>query len=194
MKDNNNTVDDLQEDVEDTIHVVGNELFFIGEINNSTALEFVHKFKKLESEVIKKSADFIDIKPSIVVHINSIGGCIFSGFNMMNIIERSRVKVITVAQGSCCSAATFVLLGGHKRLIARGAYVLIHQISTEFMGTFLNLEQECKTMHKFTKKIERMYLKKTNLTKKKLHALMKHDDKYLSSKKCVKYDIVEGYY
>jgi ATP-dependent protease ClpP protease subunit len=118
----------------------------------------------------------------------SDGGDIFAGLNMMNVLERSRVKVTTIAQGSCCSAATFVFLGGSERRMGRNAYLLIHQISTEFWGNFQELKTEMKSTEKFMKMLKKMYLSKTKIPEKKFKRLMKKDI-YLTPEKCIKYDI-----
>ena len=109
--------------------------------------------RNLKSNFSKKRLNSIGYEPEIRVHIMSEGGDIFSGFNMMNVLESSRVKVITIAQGSCCSAATFVLLGGSEKRMGKDAYILIHQISTEFWGNFQELKHELKSSEKFMKRI-----------------------------------------
>jgi len=124
---------------EEYVKTIGNEILFYADVDRENTLDFVDKFKKLEIELLKKKAELVGYEPSIRVHIMSEGGCIFAGMNMMNILETSRVKVITIAQGSCCSAATFMLLGGSERRMGKNAYILIHQISTEMWGNFQNL-------------------------------------------------------
>jgi ATP-dependent protease ClpP protease subunit len=109
---------------------------------------------------------------------------------MMNVLESSRVKVITIAQGSCCSAATFVLLGGSEKRMGKDAYILIHQISTEFWGNFQELKHELKSSEKFMKRIKKMYLSKTEIPEKKFKRLMRKD-LYLTPSKCLKYKIVD---
>lgn len=123
-----------ESEVTETVKITGNEILFYGDVDRENALEFVEKFKKLEIELLKKKAELVGYEPLIKVHIHSDGGCIFSGMNLMNVLESSRVRVITVAQGSCCSAATFMLLGGSERRMGKNAFVLIHQISTEMWG------------------------------------------------------------
>jgi ATP-dependent protease ClpP protease subunit len=78
--------------LEECVRVVGNEILFYGTIDRDNALEFVENFKKLEIELLKKKAELIGYEPEIRVHIMSEGGDIFSGFNMMNVLESSRVK------------------------------------------------------------------------------------------------------
>jgi ATP-dependent protease ClpP protease subunit len=184
------TEDDTKELIEEnqSVKVVGNEILFYGDIDRDNALEFVLQFKKLEIELLKKKAELVGYEPQIRISIMSDGGDIFSGLNMMNVLERSRVKVITIAQGSCCSAATFVFLGGSERRIGKNAYLLIHQLTTEFWGNFQDLRNEMKTSEKFMKMLKKMYMSKTKIPEKKFKRLMKKDI-YLTPNKCIKYDI-----
>jgi len=184
------TEDDTKEIIEEnqSVKVVGNEILFYGDIDKDNALEFVLQFKKLEIELLKKKAELVGYEPQIRISIMSDGGDIFSGLNMMNVLERSRVKVITIAQGSCCSAATFVFLGGSERRIGKNAYLLIHQLTTEFWGSFQDLRNEMKTSEKFMKMLKKMYMSKTEIPEEKFKKLMKKDI-YLSPRKCIKYKI-----
>ena len=184
------TDDEVKEQEEnDSIKVIGNEILYYGDIDRENALEFVEKFKKLEIDLMKKAAELVGYEPMIRVHIMSEGGDVFAGLNMMNVLERSRVKVITIAQGSCCSAATFVLLGGAERRMGKNAYCLIHQISTEMWGNFNELKNEMKSNDKLMKMLKDMYLSKTKIPETKFKTLMKRDI-YLPPDKCLKYGIV----
>ena len=186
------TDDEVKEQEEnDSIKVIGNEILYYGDIDRENALEFVEKFKKLEIDLLKKAAELVGYEPMIRVHIMSEGGDVFAGLNMMNVLERSRVKVITIAQGSCCSAATFVLLGGAERRMGKNAYCLIHQISTEMCGNFNELKNEMKSNDKLMKMLKDMYLSKTKIPETKFKTLMKKDI-YLPPDKCLKYGIVSA--
>jgi ATP-dependent protease ClpP protease subunit len=178
-------------EVEECVKVIGNEILFYADVDRENALDFVEKFKKLEIDLLKKKAELFGYEPIIRVHIMSDGGDIFSGMTLMNTLESSRVKVITIAQGSCCSAATFMLLGGSERKMGRNAYVLIHQISTEMWGNFQELKHELKSTDKFMKMLKKMYLEKTNIPEKMLKKLMKKDI-YLNPRDCLKYGIVHA--
>ena len=186
------TDDEVKEQEEnDSIKVIGNEILYYGDIDRENALEFVEKFKKLEIDLLKKAAELVGYEPMIRVHIMSEGGDVFAGLNMMNVLERSRVKVITIAQGSCCSAATFVLLGGSERRMGKNAYCLIHQISTEMWGNFNELKNEMKSNDKLMKMLKDMYLSKTKIPETKFKTLMKRDI-YLPPDKCLNDGIVSA--
>jgi ATP-dependent protease ClpP protease subunit len=178
-------------EVEECVKVIGNEVLFYADVDRENALDFVEKFKKLEIDLLKKKAELFGYEPIIRVHIMSDGGDIFAGMTLMNTLESSRVKVITIAQGSCCSAATFMLLGGAERKMGRNAYVLIHQISTEMWGNFQELKHELKSTDKFMKMLKKMYLEKTQIPEKMLKKLMKKDI-YLNPRDCLKYGIVHA--
>jgi ATP-dependent protease ClpP protease subunit len=183
------TTDEEKEiEINDSVKTIGNEILFYGDIDRENALEFVLQFKKLEIDMLKKKAELVGYEPQIRISIMSDGGDIFSGLNMMNVLERSRVKVVTIAQGSCCSAATFVFLGGSERRIGKNAYLLIHQLTTEFWGNFQDLRNEMKTSAKFMKMLKNMYMSKTEIPERKFKRLMKKDI-YLSPDKCIKYKI-----
>lgn len=179
------------ETMEDSIRVIGTEILFYGDVSAENALEFVDKFKRLEIDLLKKKAELCGYEPEIRIHIMSSGGCVFSGMNMMNVLEKSRVKVTTIAQGNCASAATFVLLGGSRRLMGANAYILIHQISTGFWGKFQELKEEMKSSEQFMKMIKNMYMTKTKIPEAKFKKLMKKD-LYLDGHHCLKYKIVHG--
>ena len=115
----------------------------------------------------------------------------FSGLAMKNMLESSRVKVITIAQGACCSAATFMFLGGAERRMGPNAYILIHQLSTEFWGKYHDLKDEAKTCEKFMKALKKMYKEKTKIPEEKFKKLMKKD-LFLSASKCLKYQIAHA--
>jgi|TARA_B100001094_G_scaffold330978_1_gene397753 ATP-dependent protease ClpP protease subunit len=181
----------LEEEEPDVTKTIGNEIHFYGEITPENTLEFVEQFRKLEIHLLKQKADLIGYVPKIRVHIMSEGGDMFSGFTLKNVLEKSRVKVVTIAQGACCSAATFMFLGGNERLMGENAYLLIHQLSTEIWGKYHELKSEMKSCDKFMTSLKKMYMNKTKIPEKKFKKLMKKD-LYLSASKCLKYEIAHG--
>ena len=172
--------------------VVGNEIFYYGEITDLDILDFIEEFKKLEINLLKKKAELVGYEPSIYVHVCSEGGDLFAGLSAMNIIEKSRVKVVTIAQGVCCSAATFILLSGHERRIGKNAHILIHQISTNgFWGKYEELKDEMKSCDKLMNMVSKTYKEKTNIPHKQFKKIMKRD-MYLDPQECIKYNVVDS--
>jgi ATP-dependent protease ClpP protease subunit len=180
-----------EDDEPECTKTIGNEIHFYGEITPENTLEFVESFRKLEIQLLKQKADLIGYEPEIRIHIMSEGGDMFSGFTLKNVIEKSRVKVITIAQGACCSAATFMFLGGSERRMGENAYLLIHQLSTDFWGKYQDLKTEVKSCDTFMKNLKKMYMDKTEIPEKKFKKLMKKD-LFLPVSKCLKYKIAHA--
>ena len=181
----------VEEEEPEVTKTIGNEIHFYGEITPENTLEFVENFRKLEIHLLKQKADLIGYEPEIRIHIMSEGGDMFSGLLLKNILEKSRVKVVTIAQGACCSAATFMFLGGSERRMGENAYLLIHQLSTDFWGKYQDLKNEMKSCDKFMAALKKMYMTKTQIPERKFKRLMKKD-LFLSASKCLKYKISHG--
>jgi len=181
------------DEFKDNVKIIGNEIYFMGEINEYSILDFIGKFKKLEIELLKKSLDIGISNPTCKIHICSDGGDLFAGFMAMDVIRKSKLHTVTVAHGACCSAATFLLIAGKERLISRSAHILIHQISTtEMWCKYEELKDELEMCNKLMKTACDEYLRSTKIPEKKLNKLMKRDI-YLTPEECIKYNVVDDY-
>lgn len=184
--------DDETEETEGTVRTMGTEIYYYDDVNRESVLEFTEQLKKLETDLLKKAVDLPGYVPSIRVHIQSEGGDIFSGMSAMDTMKQSRVHITTIAEGTCCSAGTFMLLGGRDRRMGRNAHVLIHQLSSGgFFGKFEELKDEMQACKKFMKMLRRVYREETKIPKDKLRAFMKRDV-YLDANECITYGIVHG--
>lgn len=172
--------------------VVGNEVYFNGEICDESILELNVTLRKVQKDLITRFADLMPMcQPSIVLYINSTGGCVFSGLSGMDHIRSMKIPVTTVVDGCCCSAATFLLMGGHTRLMKENSFVLIHQLSNSFWGKYEEMKDEMDTISKLMSHVTNIYRKETNISERKLKKFMKRDV-YLNSEECIRYGIVSG--
>jgi ATP-dependent protease ClpP protease subunit len=180
-----------EEESGEVVEVVGTDVFFTGPIDEESIQELVTNLKKLENKLLKQAVDLQGYTPKIRLFIRSDGGDVFAGFSAMDHISRSRLHVTTVADGCCASAATFLLLAGHRRAIGAHGYVLIHQLATDgFWGKYEELRDEMKNCDKFMKSIRSIYESKTRLPSRKLNKMLKRDI-YLDASMCKKYSIVD---
>jgi ATP-dependent protease ClpP protease subunit len=84
-----------------------------------------------------------------------------------------------------------MFLGGSERRMGENAYLLIHQLSTDFWGKYQDLKNEMKSCDKFMEALKKMYMTKTEIPEKKFKRLMKKD-LFLSASKCLKYKIAHA--
>jgi len=169
--------------------VIDDEIYFYGDVDDRNIMEFNTKLSRLDKKLYKKSMELNGYQPEIVVHIKSEGGDIFAGLSGMDHIKACWCHVTTVADGLCASAATFLLMGGHYRMMRPSAYILIHQLSSEFWGKYEDMKDELKSCEKFMKIITNIYKENTKIPSKKLDTMMKRDI-YLTFDDCMKYEIV----
>lgn len=165
--------------VYDFVKVEGPDVFFYCDVSVESVAELCAVVKKVER----------DYYETIVrVHIHSEGGDLYAGLAAMDFLKSLRSRVVTIAEGMCASAATFIFLGGDSRIVSRNAYLLIHQLGSEFWGNYENMKDEMHQCDRLMRHMKRIYLRETNIPEEKLDKLMKRD-LHLSYKKCVRFGI-----
>jgi ATP-dependent protease ClpP protease subunit len=169
----------------DFVRVQGCDVFFYCDVSEESVSELCTAVKKLETTQLGLGVDC----PAVTVHILSNGGEVYSGLTCMDYFASlGRTYITTIAEGLCASAATFIFLGGDRRIVAPNAYILIHQIGSEFWGKFDQMKDEMHHCEQLMRHLKKVYLRKTLLPEKKLDRLFKRDI-YLPYKKCLKYGL-----
>lgn len=163
----------------DYIKVEGADVFFYCEVSAESVAELCSVVKKIERDLYE---------PTIRIHIHSDGGDLHAGLAAMDFLKSCKSRIVTIAEGMCASASTFIFLGGDSRIVSRNAYLLIHQLGSEFWGKYENMKDEMSQCDRLMKHMKRLYIRETSLPAAKLDKLMKRD-MYLSYRKCVKYGI-----
>ncbi|MBT6184256.1 MAG: Clp protease ClpP [Betaproteobacteria bacterium] len=182
---------DNEDEHEETAEVrtSGCDIYYYGDIDRKNVLNFVEKFKTLEADLLKKAIDLPGYTPTINVRICSDGGDVHAGMSAMDTLKSSKVRVHTYVEGVCCSAGTFMLLGGVRRYMGKHAYVLIHQLSSGFMGKYTELRDELRTCKKIMKTVKKLYKSETDIPKDVLKDMMTRDI-YINADECIKYGVV----
>ena len=176
------------------VKVQGSDIYFHCEVSEESVLELNLKVKKLAQELRHKHLDLgLDhIKPEIRIFIRSEGGDMHSGLSAMDCLASLKsVKIRTIADGVCASAATFILLGGRTRYMTPNSYVLIHQLNMDGQwGKFEDFKDQMGNLEKFMKRFSKIYLEETNVPESKLRRILKRDV-YMDSKRCLKWGVVD---
>jgi ATP-dependent protease ClpP protease subunit len=176
----------MAEEEQQTSHIerFQNEIYFFDDVTTLTVMRLNILLRQMEREYIGQNTP-------IILYIHSGGGDLFAGLSSMDHIHNRKVPVHTVADGLCCSAATFIFLGGSKRFVKSHAHMLIHQISSDSEWVkFEDMKDEMKNLERLMNRVLTIYREKTSLPEKKLKRLMKHD-MYLSPEQCITYNIAD---
>ena len=176
------------------VKVQGSDIYFHCDVSEESVLELNLKVKKLATELRHKHLDLgLDhVKPEIRVFIKSDGGDLHAGLSAMDCLTSLKsVKVRTIADGVCASAATFLLLGGRTRYMTPNSFVLIHQLNMDGQwGKFEDFKDQMANLEQFMDKFRKIYMKETNVPESKLKKLLKRD-MYMDSKRCLKWGVVD---
>ena len=176
------------------VKVQGSDIYFHCDVSEESVLELNLKVKKLATELRHKHLDLglEHVTPEIRIFIKSEGGDLHAGLSAMDCLTSIKsVKVRTIADGVCASAATFLLLGGRTRYMTPNSYVLIHQLNMDGQwGKFEDFKDQMANLEQFMDKFRKIYMKETNVPESKLKKLLKRD-MYMDSKRCLKWGVVD---
>jgi ATP-dependent protease ClpP protease subunit len=187
------TTNSSDDDVEDelNIRVVKNEIYFYEDVTPQSVLSLSKHVKQLEQSMLTLQSDFkLDAPPSIYINIHSYGGDVYAGLSCMNTLEKCRVPIVTIVDGFVASAATFILLGGHHRIMREHSQILIHQIRGETWGKYDEMKDEMRNTDVLMDIIQQIYVDKSDFPEKKLRKIIKKE-LTMTSAKCLKYRIVD---
>ena len=86
----------------------------------------------------------------IYIYINSDGGDVVAGYQILSSIKTSVTPVITVGFAKCASMACYILAAGHKRYCFQNTVVLYHDGQTGYISS----SNKGKDIQKFYDKLE----------------------------------------
>tara|TARA_B100001989_G_C24491863_1_gene440016 strand:- start:455 stop:1045 length:591 start_codon:yes stop_codon:yes gene_type:complete len=157
------------------ITVQDNKIYYYSNVSRGSCSELNKKIGELEGKYLGTAKSLGIEPPTIKLLINSGGGSVVSGIASMDTILRTQVPIHTYVDGFAASAATFLSVVGNYRFMSRNSYMLIHQLSTTFWGTYANFEDEKKNLDLMMTTIKNVYKKYTKVPIKKLNEILKHD-------------------
>jgi len=128
-------------------HNYDNRTIIIGEVDSlllEYAVEYVLRWNREDKNIPTNKR-----KP-IKLHINSPGGSVYSGMNLINVIQNSKTPVHAVVQGYAMSMGLLILIACHKRYAFNDSILLLHDGS---MGGY-NSTAKMRDLARFTEKQE----------------------------------------
>lgn len=175
---------------ESTCETVNNRIYFYSDIERENALILNRTLREIGNELTVRQINEETNDQKIFLHINSNGGSVFMGLSCMDEILNSKIPVHTIIDGCCASAATFLSIVGAKRYIHKHAFILIHQISSDFYGKYDDFLDHKENLDKFMHIVKNIYLKHTKMTELDIEKLIKHD-LWLDAKTALDYGFVD---
>jgi len=173
------------------IEVVNNDIYFHSDVSVKTVKELCKQVNILEKKMLQTQIELkLKRPPKIYIYIHSYGGDVFAGLSCMDALLRCKVPVVTIVDGFVASAATLIMLGGHKRWMRENSSILIHQIRGESWGKYFDMKDEMFNCDQLMKTISEIYIAKSEFPESKLTTIIKKEI-HLNAKKCIKYKFVD---
>ena len=166
-------------------------IYFNKDVTECAVNELIASIKEAHKDITTTAGAILKPKP-ILIHISSYGGSVTAGMRLLGIFASSSIPIATIIDNYSCSAATFLSINSHYRLINNYGFCLIHGYSISFKGK--KKEREFKNIIKsydlYFAKIIEMYKNKTKFEDEELNDLLQHD-LLLDSNFCLKKGIVD---
>lgn len=143
----------------------------------------------IQMNVEEKDTEIQNLEP-IRLFIHSYGVDLEQANFFCDLIQASRIPIITIAMGAAMSAGFLIFLSGKKRYAFSHTQMLIHEGSASFQGTAGQVEDAQKSYKKQIEDMKKYILEKTEIDEKTFNK-NRNKDWYLSADELVKYKIVD---
>lgn len=130
------------------------EVFLYSDIEPDSARKVILELKALNLK---------NQKP-IKLWINSRGGCVASGFAIINTIKSIKSKVITIVNSQVCSMGGHISVAGDERLIVSNGVWMAHDMSAGIYDYSQKIEDRADFYKKYYKLLEANLVEHTDLT------------------------------
>ncbi|MEY3767046.1 MAG: Emiliania huxleyi virus 86 [Cyanobacteriota bacterium] len=158
-----------------SVYSHNNKVFFNDDITDASCFQ-LNKELRVVAERMKIISMLHSHEPMpIYLHLTTNGGQIYSAFSVIDCIQTLGVPVYTVVDGFVASAGTLISICGAKRFMLPNAYMLIHELRSEFWGKMTDIEEEIKNLKKTMDHVSGIYTKHTRISLTQLEKILKRD-------------------
>jgi len=118
-------------------------------------------------------SDIKDLKDTpINLRINSLGGDVFDGLAIYNVIKKRTAKTTVYIEGIAASIATIIALGADEVVMSENSLFMIHNASGGAMGESKDLQKTAQVLDKITRQLAEVYESKTGLSQETIQDMM----------------------
>ena len=176
---------------ENFIKVKNNRILFHADVTRKTCIDLIAALDKA-SKFVNKFYTIDSKKPSIMLHINSDGGEVYSALSVIEHMKHLDAHITTICEGCVASAGVLLSLAGHRKIIRKHSYMMIHEIRSGCWGKYSECQDDMKNNKKLMKDLKRYMQEACNgkLPEDSLDELLRHDIMW-SAKKSLKYGLVD---
>jgi ATP-dependent protease ClpP protease subunit len=174
-----------------SIYSHNHKVFFNDDITDQSCF-LLNKELRCVAERMKLLAMMHDHTPApIMLHLTTNGGQIHAAFSVIDCIQGLGVPVHTVVDGFVASAGTLISICGAKRFVLPNAYMLIHELRSEFWGKMTDIEEEIQNLKKTMDHVMSLYINHTKIKQGQLEKILKKDGIW-NAEECLQKGLVDA--
>lgn len=143
----------------------------------------------IQMNIDEKDVRKEDLKP-IRLFVHSYGGDLEQANFFCDLVQSSRIPIVTIAMGVAMSAGFLIFLSGHKRYAFKHSQLMVHSGSAAFQGTAEQIEEAQKNYKKQIEAMKTYILEKTEIDEK-IFNKNKNKDWYLTSDEMLQYKVID---
>ena len=144
--------------------------------NTPTSPVDVYIFDEIGSGSINAKGFISEIKNykkrPMNLHINCVGGDVFEGMAIYNVLRKREYKTTVYIEGIAASMGSVIALAADQVIMAENSLFMIHNAWGGAMGEAKDLEKTASLLNKISAEIADIYVKKTNLSYEKIKDMM----------------------
>ena len=163
---------------EKLVTVSGNKIRFWADVTEDSCKELIEHIIKLE-EKYDSICNNYSVKtknvPIIELYINSSGGTVHDALAVVDHIQASKYKFISIVQGHAASAATIISVVCDTRKIYKNGMMLIHEMSAGTRGRMTFMNDDIESYKKLTDILVDIYKKNTKITASDIKKMLKRE-------------------
>ena len=152
-------------------------------------------FEINESDRIKEDIYKEYKTPPIELFINSVGGVIYDGLALFDVIKNSKTPVHTIAIGSTMSMGLWIFMAGKERLVGKNATLMWHDVGVFSHGKTEEVKQDLEESKRLQKKAIDAICCETLVEEDTLQDyIIRKAEWYITPKQAIELQIATGYY
>jgi ATP-dependent Clp protease, protease subunit len=165
------------------------EIYFNNEVDLNIVNRIVYNIMKWNKEDDEAGIPIEKRKP-IKLYITSNGGCVISGWSVIDAIKASRTPVHTIGVAVCASMGALLLMAGHHRKCYKNTTILIHDGSLHLASTSKKAKQTMAFYDELEERIKEFVLKNTKISEE-LYLEKEDEEWYMFGDQALKLGIVD---
>ena len=125
------------------------------------------------------------------LHINCVGGDVFDGMAIFNIIKKRTAKTTVYIEGIAASMGSVIALAADSVVMAENSLFMIHNAWGGAMGEAKEMKKTAKLLDKISGEIANIYVKKTNLPYDKVKEMM-DEETWLNAEEALELGFIDS--